>query len=158
MILLPPLFAVAGYTEVSSRRIPNWLTLGGLICGLAGSWLTAGSDGLTASLWGAAIGGGIFLPFCLAGVLGGGDFKLMAAVGSIVGHPMVWQVLLYTCFSGGALALIILIWSGRLFTGLKRTFRLLLGRKVKESEGLQKVATVPYGLAIAVGTFWALLQ
>ena len=89
LILLPPLLIAATYTEIKNRMIPNWLTIGAIICALAASFAVGGVNMLYNSLIGLAIGGGIFLPFCLAGVLGGGDFKLMAAVGALVGTPHI---------------------------------------------------------------------
>lgn len=155
-ILLPPLFIIAGYTEMKSRRIPNFLTIGAIICALSGALITAGPEGFRSSLIGLAIGGGVFLPFCLAGVLGGGDLKLMAAVGATLGYPLVWSSLYYTCLAGGALALLYLIWSGQLLDGIKKLFNMLIGRKKKESKGLRKETTLPYGIAIAVGTIAAI--
>ena len=107
-ILLPPIFVVAGYTEIKRRRIPNWLTVSGMVCGLAGAFIIGDLAGLKSSALGLLIGGGVFFPFCLMGVLGGGDLKLMAAVGAIVGveDHAIWRVLYYTCFAGGALALV----------------------------------------------------
>lgn len=157
-ILLPPLFVIAGYTEMKSRRIPNFLTVGALICALAGAFITAGPEGLESSAIGMAIGGGVFLPFCLAGVLGGGDLKLMAAVGATLGYPLVWSSLYYTCLAGGALGLLYLIWSGQLVSGMKRVFGILIGRAGrKEREGLRKEVTLPYGIAIAAGTLTAIV-
>ena len=157
-ILLPPLFCIAGYTEVKERRIPNWLTMSCLICAVAGSFAVGGPEGFKSSLYGVLLGGGIFLPFCLAGVLGGGDFKLMAAVGAVVGYPLILWCLYYTVLSGGVLAILYAIWTGRLLSTLTGLCRLLIGRKVrKESEGLTKAPILPYGIAIAAGTVWAIL-
>ncbi|NMA19949.1 MAG: peptidase A24 [Lentisphaerae bacterium] len=157
-ILLPPLFALAGYWEVRSRRIPNWLTVSAMVCGLLAAPMTGGWPALKAALLGGLVGGGVFLPFFLLGVMGGGDFKLMTAVGVIVGYPMVWSVLYFTCLSGGALALIYMIMSGRFFATLAGVGRVLLGRRRRTGSGLQKAPTIPYGIAIAIGTLWAILR
>jgi prepilin peptidase CpaA len=156
-IILPPLFAFAGYWEVRCRRIPNWLTLSALLIGLLAAPCVDGWNGLRSALLGVLVGGGVFLPFCLLGVLGGGDFKLMAAVGALVGFPLVLAVLYYTCLAGGAMALIYMILSGRFFSTLAGVGRVLLGRKRRPQGGLQKVPTLPYGIAIAAGTLWAIL-
>jgi len=152
------MLAISAYTEVKSRRIPNWLTLGGMLAALSVSFLLGGFDAFKSSSIGMVVGAGVFLPFCIAGVLGGGDFKLMGAVGAVVGFPDVLWVLYYTVLSGGIIALGYAIWKGRLLTTLSDLFRIILGRKRNKSEGLRNVPTVPYGIAIAAGTLWALVM
>ena len=100
-IALPFILAFACYGEIRERRIPNWLTLGGIAFGVGAAAIEGGADGLVDSALGLAIAGGLFLPFCLLGVVGGGDMKLMAAVGAIVGWPMVLRVVCNTCIAGG---------------------------------------------------------
>ena len=156
-ILLPPLFIIAGYTEMKERRIPNWLTMGCLICAFLGSFAIGGLEGAKVSFFGLLIGGGIFLPFCLAGVLGGGDFKLMTAVGAIVGYPLVLWALYYTVFAGGIMAILYAIWTGQLLQTLANLSRILIGKKKNAPPGLKKEKTLPYGIAIAAGTVWAIL-
>jgi len=158
-ILLPPLFIIAGYTEVKERRIPNWLTYSVAVCALCASLVVCGMEGLKSSGMGLLLGAGAFLPFCLAGAVGGGDFKMMGAVGAVIGYPMVLWGLYYTVLAGGALALFYAIWHGRLLSTLAEVARMLLGRGRggKEGEGLRKVPTLPFGLAIAIGTIWAIV-
>ena len=155
-ILLPPLFGVAVYTEVKHRRIPNWLTGAAVVCALVGAAIVGGWEGAKCSLLGLVVGGGVFLPFCLIGAMGGGDFKLMASVGAIVGYPKIWSTLYCTCLAGGALALLYMIWTGQLVSGFARMFGLLFGIRREQSKGLSKALTIPYGLAIAIGTAWAM--
>ena len=157
-ILLPPLFLIATYTEIKERRIPNWLTMSCLICGLVGTLAVGGMKDFEYSFLGMIIGGGIFLPFCLAGALGGGDFKLMAAVGAIVGYPLILWTLYYTVFAGGIMALLYAIWTGQLLKTIANLSRMLIGRKRKPKEGLKKEITLPYGIAIAAGTVWAIIM
>jgi prepilin peptidase CpaA len=157
-ILLPPLFIIAGYTEMRQRRIPNWLTLSGILIALWGSLLVAGAAGLKSSALGLAIGGGAFLPFCLAGAVGGGDLKLMAAVGAVLGYPLVLWALYYTIMAGGVLAILYLLWTGQLLTYLMRFCRWLAGKREAAGEGLVKRPTLPFGLAIAAGAVWAIVM
>jgi len=156
-ILLPPLFIVAGYTEIKERRIPNWLTYSFAVCAVCGGLAIGGFDGAKSSIFGLLIGCGAFLPFCLAGVVGGGDFKLMGAVGAILGYPMVLWGLYYTVLSGGVLALLYAICTGRLLRTLANLSRMLIGRKIERREGLRNEPTLPFGLAIAAGAIWAIL-
>ncbi len=154
-LALPILFAIACYGEVKAHRIPNWLTISGMILGL-GAWaIEGGWEGLELSAIGLALGGGIFLPFCLLGVVGGGDMKLMAATGAIVGWPMILRVLTDTCIAGGILAIIIMAWNGVLLSTLLNAFRILFGMQ-RRAAGLKNPPMVPYGIAIALGTLFSI--
>jgi Flp pilus assembly protein protease CpaA len=76
---------VAMWTDLSSRRIPNWLTLPALGIALV---VAAASGNLASALAGALFAGGLFvLPAILygAGAAGGGDVKLAAFVGASLG-------------------------------------------------------------------------
>ena len=152
--VLPFLLAFACYGEIRARRIPNWLTLGGIALGLGAAAIEGGWAGLKDSALGLAIAGGLFLPFCLLGVVGGGDMKLMAAVGAITGWPMVLRVLCDTCIAGGLIAVGIMAWKGVLLTTLANVFRLMVGMQ-RRGTGLRNPPMVPYALAITLGTLVA---
>ena len=153
-IALPFLLAYACYGEIRSRRIPNWLTLGGIALGLGAAAIEGGWDGLCDSALGRAIAGGLFLPFCLVGVVGGGDMKLMAAVGAIVGWPMVLRVVCNTCIAGGVISVAIMAWNGVLLSTLANVFRIMVGMP-RRNQGLRNPPMVPYALAITLGTLVA---
>ncbi len=153
-IALPFILAFACYGEIRERRIPNWLTLGGIALGIGAGLIEGDIEGLKGSALGLAIAGGIFLPFCLLGVVGGGDMKLMAAVGAIVGWPMVLRVLCNTCIAGGLIAVAIMAWNGILLTTLANVFRIMVGMP-RRSPGLKNPPMVPYALAITIGTLVA---
>ena len=83
-VLLVLVLLVASWTDVRSRRIPNWLTVGGLIAGLAvRAWMGPGS--VVTGVLGVALAAVLALPFFAAGALGGGDAKLLMAVGAFMG-------------------------------------------------------------------------
>ena len=153
-IALPFILAFACYWEIRERRIPNWLTLGGIALGLGAAVIEGGAEGLKDAALGLAIAGGLFLPFCLLGVVGGGDMKLMAAVGAIVGWPMVLRVVCNTCIAGGLIAVAIMAWNGILLTTLANVFRIMVGMQ-RRTKGLRNPPMVPYALAITIGTLVA---
>ena len=153
-LALPFILAFACYGEIKVRKIPNWLTLGSIALGLGAALIDGGCDGLVDSLLGFAVAGGLFLPFCLLGVVGGGDMKLMAAVGAITGWPMVLRVLCNTCIAGGLIAVAIMAWNGILLTTLANAFRIMVGMQ-RRSKGLRNPPMVPYALAITIGTLAA---
>ena len=80
--------------------------------------------------------------------------KLMAAVGAIVGWPMVLRVLCDTCIAGGLIAVAIMAWNGILLTTLANVFRIMVGMP-RRQQGLRNPPMVPYALAITVGTLIA---
>ena len=153
-IALPFILALACYWEIRERRIPNWLTLGAIVLGIGASAIEGGLDGLVDSTLGLAVAGGLFLPFCLLGVVGGGDMKLMAAVGAVTGWPMVLRVVCDTCIAGGLIAVAIMAWNGVLLTTLANVFRIIVGMP-RKSRGLRNPPMVPYALAITIGTLVA---
>jgi prepilin peptidase CpaA len=151
--------AVATFTDLRSRRIPNWLVLPFLPVGIAVSAWLHGWHGLGQSLAGMAMGATIFgLLFCLGG-MGMGDVKLCAAVGAWIGPSQLMIALVITGLAGGVMAV---CWAaargflGSLFSG---SADLVFGVKAR---GLRphpelvlsnpRAHKMPYAPAIAIGT------
>lgn len=153
-LALPPILAYATYGEIKEHRISNYLTIATMLFGLGAACIEGGFPGFKSSLIALSIAGGVFLPFCLMGVVGGGDMKLMAAVGSIVGFPMILRVLTDTCLAGGLIAIGIMAYHGVLWTTLGNVFRILVGMP-RRNQGLRNPPMVPYALAITLGTIFA---
>jgi prepilin peptidase CpaA len=144
--------------DVRSRRIPNWLTGYGILAGLAlhlalGGWRSLGSAAL-----GGLVAGTVFLLFYLAGGMGAGDVKLIAAVCCLGGLGAVAGILLGTALVGGIFAVVLALVHHR----LKDTFA-NMGRLIAHhgASGLRphpdlnvanpRTLRLPYGLAIAAG-------
>lgn len=153
-VCLPIFLAFACYGEVRWRRIPNVLTGVGALVGLGAALAEGWLPGLWNACLGLLLGGGVLLPFCLLGVVGGGDMKLMAATGAIVGYPLILRVVTDVCLAGGLLAIAIMAWNGILLSTFANAFKILFGMP-KPAKGLRKPPLVPYGLAIAAGTLYA---
>ena len=106
--------ALACITDLRSRRIPNWLTAGSALAALVAFTLTAGGQGLGRSIGGCLLGLALFFPlFALRG-LGGGDVKLLGAIGAWVGPAAIFWVALYTAIAGGILAVAVALGYGYL--------------------------------------------
>ena len=99
-------------TDFATRKIPNIISLGGIVIGLAIHTATGAVDGFG----GAARGLGFALlglftvsvaPFFFwkRGEMGGGDVKLLAAVGALVGPVIGFDVLAFT-FAGSLVVLL----------------------------------------------------
>ena len=162
--------ALAACIDARSRRIPNWLTLptaaaaligGFLFFILQGDW-PGGWDWLQFSVKGWLVGIGIFLiPFMLGG-MGGGDVKLMGAIGALKGMSFVIETALFGALWGGLLAIVAILLKKRpdilvrFGYGIK-LFTISGGQVGKEfivpDENIndKRKIYVPYGIAIFLG-------
>lgn len=156
---------IGAASDVRARRIPNWLTYGSLGVALSLSGVLGGWHGLGQALGGSLVGGGVFFLLFLAGGMGAGDVKLMAAVGAWAGLRHSVTLLLATALAGGVLALFYMV-SHRRVTGtlvnageLLR-FHLASGIKPHPELSLksQGALRMPYGLAIAAAALYLLLS
>ena len=164
-IALAAVLAVAVVSDLRSRRIPSSLTLpaclGFLLLRLFLSGLH-GEDGLLSGLAGLGLGLGLMLPAYGLGVMGGGDVKLMAAVGAALGPAGVLWSFLFTSVFGGVYALAVLLLRPEGRAALYRTFVGVVGGYLALRGGPAPGFVVPapapalprlcYGLAIAAGT------
>ncbi len=148
---------VGVYTELTAKRIPNPLTFLGMLAGLILAYFPGGLT-IQASIGGLVIGFGILFFFYLFGGMGGGDVKLMGAVGALVGYPLILTVLFFTSIIGGFMAIMVLIWRGAGAHRMKRRAAAAAeaGGEVVAGEVTSQLQTIPYGVAIAIGTLLAL--
>ena len=159
-ILLIALVLTAAIWDLKSRRIPNWLSLAGIICGIALNSFLYGMTGLKASLEGLATAFAIYFVLYLVRAMGAGDVNLMAAVGAFVGPGNWLMIFLITALLGGAIALTILIWRKRLRKTFDNVFFIVsemmhfrapyMGRE-ELSVKSQKAFTLPHGAVIGLG-------
>lgn len=136
--------AVAAGEDIVRRRISNWIPLAAAVAGLAWNASQAGWSGIGGSVAGMAAGFGVFLVFYLLGGMGGGDVKLMAGFGAVLGFGRLLEAALWTAGAGGLIAL------GAL--GIGRLRRLAGGAP---QGGPAK--SIPYAPAIAVGAWLSLV-
>lgn len=155
--ILAAVFALAaGITDLRWRRIPNWLTYPAIPCAILLHTLAGGWRGAVKSLEGAALGLGILLIFVLIRSLGGGDWKLVGALGAFFGSSRLIEVLIYTLLINGLMALAMIIWTkrtrqtarniGRMFAAF---FHLHLPGDDLSIDNPQ-AAKVPFGIAAAI--------
>jgi len=137
------------------RRIPNWITLPLMLLAPAAAAFQFGFRSALVSgamvIAFVAIGVGIHS----AGLLGGGDVKLLAGVAALCGLPSCVDFVLYTSIAGGLLALLFALYRRELkpvLTGLHRRIgaSLVTGRLQTEIAGASG-ARMPYALAIGSG-------
>lgn len=159
------LVAVAGcVTDLRSRRIPNLLTFGAAAGAAGYHFGGAGLAGLGLAAGGWLVGGLMFLPlFALRG-LGGGDVKLMAALGAWLGPGAAVWLALYTALAGGVFALVVALGRGYTRQAFRNVWSILsywriVGIRTHPVLTIDSAGAVrlPYALPIAVGvvvTLW----
>jgi prepilin peptidase CpaA len=87
-----------------------------------------------------------------AGLLGGGDVKLLTALAFWVGGSLVVQLVLLTALAGGALAVASLAF--RSFGAFVPPVAATILERVGLPVGRGASATLPYGVAIGVSGGW----
>lgn len=150
--------AVATFTDLRSRRIPNLLVLPFMALGLVVSTINGGWHGLVHSLAGLVLGGTVFGVLAAMGGMGMGDVKLCAAIGAWIWSRQMFVALVLTGLAGGVLALAWAIFGGFLLELALNFLRLIAGRKLPE-QTLENPLTrkMPYAPAIAIGTLVSFL-
>ncbi len=156
LCLLPSLMIVAALTDVTSFKIPNWLT--GLTAALFFPMALLTGMPLAEFGWHLVAGAVLFvLGYVLFALrlFGGGDAKLMAAAGLWFGVNQSMEFLIMTSLAGGLLAGAIAGWSAFMF------FWEFHGPQVEGvvTDSLKKIRPkLPYGFALCVGAILAFPQ
>ncbi|MEM1353598.1 MAG: A24 family peptidase [Planctomycetota bacterium] len=152
----------ASVTDIRTEKIPNRLTypaaLGALsywlLAGLLAGRGIGGQDGTLAASFIALLAG--LIPFFILitiGGLGGGDMKLMAAIGAIAGR---WEVVLattvYALLIGALIAIVLMVKHKRVKLTLYRIVGIASTRgKAIKPDDLPGGPKVPFALAAAAG-------
>lgn len=169
LVPLIGLLVCAAAFDLRSRRIPNWLTLGVILCGIAQSFTLF----KTVTPGQACLGflAGFTLPFVLfaMGALGGGDVKLLAGVGTWLGVAGALGVFVAAAVVGLVLVLCQALWQRRLPQLLRNSAVLVVNLVHLNEVGMEHaVATgrscrsvdrpLPYAVPILVGTLLVAAQ
>jgi prepilin peptidase CpaA len=114
LFLAVMLFTVAALVcDVRTRRIPNGLNVTGLILALGVHSAVRGWDGFVFSLAGFGTGFGILFVLWIIGGGGGGDVKLMGAVGAWLGPTLTLIVFIASGFLSAVGQLGLNVWRTR---------------------------------------------
>lgn len=134
--------------DLKRRQIANWIPAAALAGGFG--W-QIGQGGIGAgslhALAGAAAGFSVFLIFYLLGGMGGGDVKLMAGFGALLGARGLMEAALWTAAVGGLLALGTIGW---------KAARGWFNKEQARTGGFGK-ESIPYAPAIALGVWLSLV-
>jgi prepilin peptidase CpaA len=149
----------AGWLDWQSARIPNWLTVPGVLLGVATNTMLAGKAGAWMSLKGAGLALALLLPCVLLRGLGAGDWKLMGALGAMLGSQRLILVLLGAIFVSGVLAVIQITRLGRWRATLVNLWDLFLmfltlGFRARAGSTIDNpsLSKLPFGTAAAIAT------
>lgn len=129
--------------DLMRRQIANWIPAAALAGGLGwqigqnGWW-----PGAAYAVGGAAAGFAVFLVFYLLGGMGGGDVKLMAGFGALLGAGRLLEAALWTAGVGGLIALGAVV------------FYAVKGRA---NQGGERKDSIPYAPAITLGVWLSLV-
>jgi prepilin peptidase CpaA len=136
--------------DVARRRISNWIPCTAFASGVLLQTQLHGWQGAATAAIGTLAGFGVFLLFYLLGGMGGGDVKLMAGFGALLGGWKVLEAALWTAGCGGVFAVLFLAarwlgarWSSRRSTG--------------DAAARKQPDSIPYAPAIAAGVWLSLV-
>jgi prepilin peptidase CpaA len=142
--------------DLKRRQISNWIPISAFASGLVLQTVQHGWRGGGWALLGTLAGAGVFLVFYLLGGMGGGDVKLMAGFGALLGPKQLFVAALWTAGCGGLMALAVIV------TGLVRGFwarSKSAGGDAATSSGHpgRRADSIPYAPAIAAGVWLSLV-
>ena len=144
--------------DLRTRRIPNYLTLGTAVAGLAYNLICHGWMGLMGGILGMLLGFGFLILPYLWGGMGAGDVKALAALGAWLGPAGTVFLFCYMGIAGGLMALGVLLWKGLFWQKVRQGWIVLTNLILCRPVGLvvpappqEQTPGIPYGVAIAVG-------
>ncbi|HZQ23249.1 MAG TPA: A24 family peptidase [Terriglobales bacterium] len=154
--LLLVLACVAGAMDWRYRRIPNWLTVPAAGVGILLHYLSYGWGGAKDALLGVLLGLAILFPFVAIRSLGAGDWKLVGAAGAFLGPGPLLTVLFAGTLIAGAMALVVIIYKGRLRQALRNMGRILGSFVTLHRPGGDLSLDNPESLKVPFGVAFAL--
>ena len=139
----------ATINDLANRHIANWIPMAALAGGFGWQIGQAGWRGGLLALAGAAAGFAVFLIFYLLGGMGGGDIKLMAGFGALLGAGRLLEAALWTAAAGGVLAV------GAI--AFKSARRVLVKPDPTKEIKRERQESIPYAPAITIGVWLSLV-
>lgn len=164
LVLVAALLLLAGFYDFRYMRIPNWIPLSvfGLFLAFLAAQHFSGLSEKPVPVWPSlGVGTGVFVVFTILfalNLMGGGDVKLISALGFWAGKGYIMEFLLVTALAGGVLAVGVMVW--RKYAPLigilpeqpslpgkanEKTNRASINKKER------KTTYIPYGIAISLG-------
>lgn len=150
---------VAAGVDWRSRRIPNWLTVPGLVSAVTLHAVLGGWHGALFAAEGAGLALLLLLPLVLMRALGAGDWKLMGVVGAFLGPILFLFVLFGSILTAGLMAMVQMMRARRAADTFRNLIVLIKGFVVfgvkpnpQISLDNPKLLRLPFGIAVAAAT------
>jgi len=151
----------AALYDLKQRRVPNWITLSGIVVAIALNSFLYQTVGLWMSLKGLGLAMLIYFPLYALRGMGAGDVKLMAAVGAATGWANWLGILFFTAILGGFMAFFVIATRGRVRKTLYNIWFIILSLVHRQAphEGnpeldvkSERAVRLPHAVTIACGT------
>lgn len=164
--ILLALLVLAAVVDARNYRIPNAITVAGMVLGLLVTTVEGPGMlvGLGRGVAGLVLGLVALLPLYVFAIAGAGDVKLMAMVGAFLGVPDVLPALLFVVVTGGVLALGVVLRRGLTRRTAANLVLLVRAATATALTGVRGTDTrmvsagrLPYAVCICVGTVLFLL-
>jgi len=139
--------------DLRRRQISNWISCSAFAAGMVLQVVEHGGRGALAALAGSAAGAGVFFVFYLLGGMGGGDVKLMAGFGAVLGVKRLLEAALWTAGCGGLMAVAVIAVSALREACRPSAESALAGSAPRRPA----VESIPYAPAIAAGVWLSLV-
>ena len=159
--VLIPGTLLASWIDYAQRRVPNWLNLALLLCGLSTQAWFFGWSGVGAGLLGMLVGFGLLIVAWMMHGMGAGDVKLMAAIGAWLGPMLTLYSFGLGAVIGGVTAVVMILSTGRLRMACVN-IGLIMAKcsspqtVFSEAHSAKSFGTtsqlLPYGVPLTVGT------
>ncbi len=157
------LLVMASVSDYRTYKIPNWLTLSGIVFALIYNTAVPfyRDHGFLWALGGLMIGFLIMLPCYALRIMGAGDVKLMAMVGAFLGVADTLHAVIFSFIVGGIAALGFALFNKslvRMLGNVKSVTQMMMlsviggFRPDVQIEAGKSVGKLPYGICISIGT------
>ncbi len=150
---------VALYIDLYYHKVFNWLTLPAIGIGLILGFIP-GQGGWLSHLIGFGVGFGIFFIFYILRIIGGGDVKLMAGLGAIMGYPFILGLAFYSLIAGAFLGILEMAINRRVIRGIKNIFmffKLGITPGTKPYIPRESLGKFPFAVSIFIGVIISFL-
>ncbi len=155
----------AALGDVMWRKIPKQYTTAGMIIGIVFNTIHSGWFGFGSSLAACVIAFAAGVVLFQLGAMGGGDVKLLVAIGAMLGFSRWLFAVEVAILFAGAMALVQAIRTGRLrqtLANMVDLMRWIFSKGIREHPVVKvsnaAMLRAPFGVAAAVGTVWAVIR
>ena len=164
MIVFIAGLSIAAFMDLQTRKISNVMVCCLTLNALLFQFIHQGWQGLLFSVLGFVLGIALlYVPFSV-GAMGGGDVKLLAAIGAMSGPKLLIWAFLISAVLGGLFSVFEIIrkksWGTTMRSMKERILYIVYARRLPDETQLkftQNTFYIPYGICLALGGAGVLL-